>query len=84
MATQKKREYTMTPAEFEQFKSACNPPGYKAVAECPMPLSAEERAIVFWAKLSRVHGFDPNTVEPVLGETGHPGKFLAVPAGEAA
>lgn len=76
-----KVKYLMTPDEFAQFKSACNP-GKATILGGPQPLTAEERAIVFWAKLAQKHRFDPNTVEPSTVEGDSHGHFFATPLPE--
>jgi hypothetical protein len=76
-----KQKYLMTPEEFSQFKTACNP-GKAMILGGPMPLSAEERAIVFWAKMAQRHRFDPNTVEPSQEKGDTHGHFFAVPLPE--
>jgi integrase len=76
-----KREYLMTPDEFERFKSACNPGNRVYLLPGTKPLSAEERAAVFWNGLSEKYRFDATTVEPALDKE-HAGWFRAVPLPE--
>jgi hypothetical protein len=76
-----KTKYLMTPEEFGEFKQACNP-GRIVLLNAPQPLSAEERAAIFWNKLADKYRFDASTVEPVLDGEHTLGHFMAVPLPE--
>jgi hypothetical protein len=83
MKTPEKKEYLMTPDEFERFKAACNPGNRIFLLPGARPLSAEERAAVFWNGLAEKYRFVAVTVEPALDKE-HGGYFRAVPLPEEA
>jgi len=74
-----RRKYVMTPDEFQVLKTASNP-GRIVQLNAPKALSAEERAAIFWNRMSDKYRFDVATVAPDL--EGHPGCFTAVPLPE--
>lgn len=73
-----KRLYVMSPREYEIFTEACNPPALLVVqGSMPPAWSKYAKAEEFWTAMGDIHGFDWETVEPVIG--GHVAFYRATP-----